>query len=571
MTCKYQFVLILLAILLFASGCSKKAANQSESTKNQAIAASEETAVSAEQIAEMLKKLPPKPQYDKNLSVVPAPLILSELKKLPAEQIEAEVLKSFSIAVPKDSDDVLAIRKLADQKNQEAMEALGAYYIAFPFVDQRYWKGREYLSQVEHFTHPENAFIRARYEYFEDKNNIPRAMPFFTQAAQSDLPEIQYYLLNHPELGLARQAWDRLNTIYTKSAQSDNAHDIYELAKLYRDFPEFKDPERYAIWSEKARSLFYPEALYDDAAGNINTTPQSSIETLKSLAKDGYPLANALLATLYLNARVSKLPDPSSSKFSPALQNVLKDDIANMPDTLLTASLLDYAHKSAGIPMTCFTMFTLSAAGEDPVFKDIHDETAACLEAYALKSETREACGTTIDNMFNFEDKAQYHKFFSPENQKRIGQARLSCLQNVLGNGVIYPQTAYPLMSTSLLIANIYHGDIIETIPSDLSRYIQYLILGATLFDDFISQIMLAGEYTVEGRLVNDPKRVCYWSQKAHQHPICTQTCHKVAGSPNGDVAVLLDADISEDELESIYMACSVCQSADNLVTQFCQ
>ena len=571
MTGKYQPVVIPLAILLSAFGCSKNAANPSDSPKARDVAAAEEPAVSAEQIAETLKKLPPKPQFDKNLSVVPAPLMLSELKKLPAEQIEAEILKSFSIAVPKDSADVLAIRKLADQKIPEAMEALGAYYIAFPFVDQRYWKGREYLSQLDHFSQPQNAFIRARYEYFEDKNNIPRAMPFFTQAAQADLPEIQYYLLNHPELGLARQAWDRLNTIYTRSAQSDNAHDIYELAKLYRDYPEFKDPERYAVWSEKARALFYPEALYDYAAENINTTPQTSIETMKSLAKDGYPLANSLLATLYLNARVAKSPDPSNSKFSLALQNALKEDIANLPDSLLTASVVDYAHKSAGVPMTCMTMFALSAGGPDPAFKAIHDEAAGCLEAYALKSETREACGVAIDSMFNFEDKALYHKYFSPENQKRIGQARLSCLQNVLGNGVVYPQTEYPLLATSLLIANIYQGDLIETIPADHTRYIQYIVLGAALFDDFISQVTLAGEYTFEGSLVNDNKRVCYWSQKARQHPICTQTCHKVTGSPNGDVAVLLDADISEDELESIYMACTVCQSADNLVTQYCK
>ncbi len=568
---KYAQILLSSMIFLFAGGCGKSSVNRTEPEKAQVKSVAEAPVVTAEQVAETLKKLPPIPQYDKNRSVVPAPLMLSELKKLPSEQIESEVLKSFSIAVPKDSDDVLAIRKLADQNIPEAMEALGAYYIAFPFVDQRYWKGREYLSKVEHFNSPENAFIRARYEYFEDKNNISRAMVFFTQAAQSDIPEIQYYLLNHPELGLARQAWDRLNTIYTKSARSDNAHDIYELAKLYRDYPDFKDLERYAVWSEKARALFYPEALYDYAAQNINTTPQASIETLKSLAKDGYPLANSLLATLYLNARVSKLPDPSSSKFSPALQNVLKEDISNLPDTLFATSILDYAHKSAGLPMTCMTMFAFSAAGPDPAFKEIHDETVACLEAYALKSETREACGVAIDGMFNFEDKALYNKYFSSEHQKRIGQARLNCIQNVLASGVVYPQSEYPLLATSLLIANIYTGEIIDTIQADMTRYMQYLVLGAVLFDDFVSQLTLAEEYTAEGRLKNDPKRVCYWSQKARQHPVCTQTCHKVKGSATGDVAVLLDSDISEDALEGIYMACTICQNADSLADMYCQ
>ena len=217
------------------------------------------------------------------------------------------------------------------------------------------------------------------------------------------------------------------------------------------------------------------------------------------------------------------------------------------------------------------TMFALSAAGSDPAFKDIHDETVSCLEAYALKSETREACGVAIDSMFNFEDKALYNKYFSVENQKRIGQARLSCIQNVLASGVVYPQSEYPLLATSLLIANIYTGEIVETVAADMTRYFQYLVVGAVLFDDFISQVTLAGEYTSEGRLINDPKRVCYWSQKARQHPICTQTCHKVKGSPTGDVAVVLDIDISEDELESIYMACTVCQTADGMAETYCR
>ena len=568
--CLYTTIAFLLVSQICAS-CAQKKPESSDSAQQPVQSAPTEPAYRPEQIAEIIQKLPPTPQFNANQAAVPAPLVYSELIKLPPEKLEAEIIKSFSLAVPPDSEDVLNVRKLADLKIPQAIEAIGAYYISFPFTDQRYWKGREYLAQVEHFDSPDNAFIRAKYEYFEDKNNIPKAMPFFVQATESDNPEIYKYLLVHPDLNMERKAWERLVTIYTKSAQNDNADDIYELAKLYRDYPDYKDSDKYTLWSEKARQFDNHEAWYDYAAEHINIHPEESLETLKRLAREKDPLASSLLLSLYLSARVTKPGSESdNSRFSPELLKVLKDDISGIDDAVFVTALVDYAQKSRGIPMTCMALFALSGAGPDPAYKIVHDETAACLEAYALKSTTREACGAAIDGMFPFDNTDLYNKLFSPENQKRISMARVSCLQNVLANGVVYPYYDYPVLSTSILLANVYSGEILDNIPEDNTRYLQYLVLGATWFDDLVSQVSLAMEYTEGGIQVN-PERVCYWSQKAQKHPICTQTCHKISGSQEGDVAVLLDIDISPDQLEKVYMACTLCQNAGTLAAQNCK
>ena len=119
---------------------------------------------------------------------MPDSIDLNIFKNLKSEEAEQKILMSFSNANPPDDEDILSLRKLADEGNDEAAEKLALHYIHLPATDVRHALGMDYIRKIKSIQSAEALYYRGLAEFDNSGENVEKAKPLVGDELRDKLP-----------------------------------------------------------------------------------------------------------------------------------------------------------------------------------------------------------------------------------------------------------------------------------------------------------------------------------------------------------------------------------------------
>ena len=559
-------MMIFLALMAF--GCGKKAQQPAEKPE---VVQAETVAAKAPEMPDISGIVLEKPVFDKKKAAKPARLSQAALIGLEPEALEQAVIRSFSHVVSEDGADVKKMRQAAELGNDEACEKLALYYLAFPSTDPRYELGRQYLRKVENYKTSEALLTRALIEYDNKIDNAAKARPYFERAmAENDESTFQW-LLEHEDIGLFEQAWEKLQQLYEAKSTAMDAEAMFKLAEIYNVYPSKRNPEKFESLLMQSAKQSYGPACYMYALLLMNQNKaQEGLDMLKHAVELNVDEANSMLSFLYLVAMLKDTSESASeyanSRISPELFTLLKAEVSSNTETGKESlgdlfKIAGYAKNSHGMEQGCKVLFALAGSGEWA--QSIKDDAIECLKQYVDKNETRIACDN-IDSMFPFESEEIYKSVFSSEQRKKISELMINCYENAMASGLEYVTKGQNILSSATKLGMFYGGDVDDNIVPDEVLANQYLVYAAVKNDDIVAQVSLASDY-MSGDIFGkqSTQRACYWGMKASGQAVCKDLC-KTTKLEDG-VALILDENMNEDDAEMAMMVCTVCQIASEL------
>ena len=459
---------------------------------------------------------------------MPGVIDLDIYKTLSPEEAEQKIILSFSEVNPPDSDEILSLKKKADEGDDEAAEKLALHYIHLPATDARHDQGLSYIKKLKTIQSAEALYYRGLAEFNDDGENVEKAKPFLKKSADMDYEPAIRYLNDNYIFDLHDEAWSKLSALCAK--RNDKPETFLEFIKLQDFVPDDKAIAERAAYIDKGIEKNFPDAYYAKALMMMDTGKwQDGFEMLTKSAELGSSDGNAMVAGLLVAANGAKTAEDAYENTGLPLNDeqfqYLKKLLSEADDKV--AMIDQYAIHAGGNVMACgILMGHASSDNETPQVAHARDGFIQCLKQFLSQHHSRSDCELAYGLTVYDDQTVSFSTIFSDEERLTIGHEILNCFNQALNDGDDYTDEGPTAASTALRISRIFGKKNDFEIEQDEGRELQYLIYAAAHHDP-VAQSVLAQNYLAGKIVPENMKRACYWAELAINHNFCTEFCRE--------------------------------------------
>ncbi len=477
------------------------------------------------------------------------PVDLNAIQMLEPEQVEEELLKVFEADV-QDSADLKVLMERAATGDDSAKEAFVKEIFKRPHTDPHFNQAVSYLKTIREFKDPDVLSSRAILEFSNasfDPGAAEKAREFFIKAAELGHEHTLEFLLKNKTFGLSDYAFEKLNAIYEKKAQSHDPKVLYDWAKMLEYAPKGHEVKIAELLREASDAGYLPAQF--TWAVSLLPDPQFwnvGYDLLKKAAEKGSEEANLRLANYYAvvtySDNLADAMEVGGEELVPAFYEAVKAETAKAADPKML--IVEKAHLAGGFDEACGMLLAI-ASNEDDAESTLkaRDYSVECIDKFVDAYPSRDACDRAFDQATyaGFEE-FDFVKYYTLDQRTKLGQSILKCYRHALENGQDYAgDTPFIGFSTALQLATLAAGNEKLNIKGNASLEASYVAYAAS-HGDIIGQVIFGKDYQNGQYVKEDKPRACYWFQRAAASHICTSFCKEEGVDEVGTCMACKDA-----------------------------